>query len=433
MASAQRPGYSPAVRRKIVFPRTALLASTMALVSSFGCKQEEPTVEAADYPGRMATGYCNAVFSCQCEDYPYDNPNECFADLLSSYDTANDAAFLAGLAYDGTCPAQELEYIESLACRGAIPSGPDICVPPCNVWHGGQQAGFACQVLASSPELGLGWSNCAQGLNCVAGLCVNPCQGGGQILPQIGQPCPQGICAAGAMCDETMTCVAATPLPTAGQPCLDGACNPDVAVCVQAANTCAALPTTGQPCVEGQCDANSMCNIDSLCVARPALACFLLGGGVPGDGDGDGDTTGDGDGDTTGDGDGDTTGDGDGDGDTGDPNCVPTPIGDGYAGNTVDSPAVYTGGCGGSGPEAVLSYIAPGSGTFQISTEGSDYDTILYVRDGGDCMGAELACDDDGVAPASLLEVSLSAGQEITIFVDSYSGGGNYVLSITLI
>jgi hypothetical protein len=408
----------------------------MALLSSLGCKQEEPQVQAADYPGEMAKGYCNAVFSCQCEDYPYANPNECFGDLLESYDTVNDEAFLAGLLYDGTCPAQELDAIQQLACRGALPALPaGVCAPPCNVWHGQQQAGFPCQVLASSAELGLAWSNCGQGLTCTGSVCVNPCQSAGP-LPAIGQPCPAMVCAAGAVCDPTLVCVAAPVLPGAGQPCLDGVCNAS-SVCVAAANTCAALPVSGQPCIQGQCELNAMCNADSLCIPRTPLACFLLGGGIPGDGDGDGDPTGDGDGDgdgdPTGDGDGDLTGDGDGDGDCSTtflPEVVPVA----WQGSTVDGTLTDAGSCGGaSGPEVKLTYIAPQSGLYLMSTEGSNFDTILYVRDGS-CTGGELACDDDTAAPASVLEVSLSAGQEVTIFVDSFdAAGGTYTLAVTLL
>jgi hypothetical protein len=243
------------------------------------------------------------------------------------------------------------------------------------------------------------------------------------------------------MCDPAMmVCVAATPLPGAGQPCLDGVCNA-TSVCVAAANTCAALPTIGQPCIEGQCDAQSTCNIDSVCEAKPPLACFLLGGAIPGDGDGDGDpTTGDGDGDTTGDGDGDTTGDGDGDttGDgDGDGDCAPLPLAGvpvAQQGSTAGGPIVESGSCGGgSGPEVAFAYIAPESGIYEVTTAGSPTDTIVYVRDGG-CTGSELACDDDGAAPGSRLEVSLTAGQVVTIFVDSYAAaGGDFVLAISLI
>ncbi|WP_181197721.1 hypothetical protein [Enhygromyxa salina] len=260
----------------------------------------------------MAQGYCSAVYSCTCDTYPYPTPNDCFAELLGAYDELNDAAYLSGLIYDGTCPAAELSAIESLACSGAVPEPPaGVCVPPCKAWHGNLGAGFVCEPLATSAELGIAFSACAQGLVCTSGVCVNPCQSAG-TLPGIGQPCPELVCAPGAICDDTSTCIAEPVLPGPGAACVMGMCDPKTAICVAAASVCAALPTTGQACIEGQCDATSYCGADNECLARPPLACGLLGADVPGDGDGD-----PGDGDTdTGDGDGDTdTGDGDGDGD----------------------------------------------------------------------------------------------------------------------
>lgn len=412
------------MRRSSTF-RSAVFASTLAVVCSIACKQEDPQIPAVDYPGAMAEGYCTAVYSCMCSDYPYPNVNECFADLVEAYDIVNDQAFLAGLAYDGTCPAKELDSIEALACKGYVPPAPEgVCYAPCNVWHGNLPGGYPCEVIATSAELGLAFSNCGQGLVCQAGVCTNPCQGGA-LLPGVGQPCPGMVCATGAVCDEaTMTCVAAPTLPGPGQPCPDGVCS-ETAACV--VGTCVALPAAGQPCLDGLCDANSYCGGDNFCLTKEALACYLLGGGAPGDGDGD----------PTGDGDGDPTGDGDGDGD-GAPGCEATALESSvptaWVGDTTSGVNTYAGTCGGDGgPEDVLSYVAPQDGLYELSLEGSPFDTVLYVRDGS-CDGAELTCDNDSVIPpASLVEVSLTTGQEIFIFVDGFEGGGTYVLNINMI
>ncbi|PRQ03824.1 hypothetical protein [Enhygromyxa salina] len=400
-----------------------MLASTFALAGSTGCKQETAEVPANEYPQRMAAGYCNAVFGCQCPSYPYANANECFVDLITAYDEVNDEAYLAGLRYDGTCPAAELDGIDSLACRASQPALPaGVCVAPCFPWHGNLTAGFPCEIAASSAELGLAFSNCAQGLVCSNSVCMNPCQSAGP-LPGIGQPCPDLACAAGAMCDETMTCVAAVPLPGPGQACADGVCDPRNSVCVASANTCAALPGVGQLCVEGQCNADAYCGNDNVCLARPALACSLLGAPVnPGDGDGDGDPT-------TGDGDGDPT-TGDGDGDTGGATCateaLPNSLPVSYGGDTSSGVDEFEGSCvsGSPGaPEAKLSFVAPASGVYSISTEGSTFETVVYVQDAA-CSGSDLACD------YGYVEVSLSAGEEVTIFVDGYETGGIYFLQI---
>ena len=389
------PGMSPRLLHRLIAPAFALLALS-------ACKQEEKTVEAKDYAQEMSSSFCEAVFSCSCETYPYDNFNQCYAGLNSAYAEAVNEAYLAGLSYDGTCPAKQLEQLESLACKSALPELPaGVCAPPCNAWHGSLPVGSFCEVVASNVEAGVAFSACAQGLSCVGGVCVNPCQLVDD-LPGLGQPCPQFVCAEGATCDlESQICVALPQLPGPGEACVDGLCDPDRAICVADANVCAALPTIGQPCVMGQCDANSYCSIaDDVCLARPALVCGLLVGDVGGDGDGDGDgdptTTGDGDGDptTTGDGDGDptTTGDGDGDGDpttTGDGDGDPTgdPIGQcGWDPNNL----YYECGFDGSDPEGTFPYACPpglieGDVCGEVTGEGCC-----------DAAGDNWYCGDDG-------------------------------------
>jgi hypothetical protein len=296
-----------------------LLISVFALLGAFGCKQEERNIAAKDFPMEMAAGYCGAVYNCACETYPYGSFNECFVRLNSAYDKVNNEAYLAGLQYDGTCPVKELDQIEQLACKNWVPELPEgVCVRPCNAWYGPAGLGQICSVVASEPGIGASFSTCAQGLTCFSGVCVDPCQI--KAVPGPGEPCPDFVCKAGAMCDANQICVVTPNLPGPGEVCLDGLCDPERAVCLTEADVCAALPAAGHPCVQGQCDRSSYCGTNDICLARPALACFLVAPGSSGDGDGDGDgdpTTGDGDGDgdsTTGDGDGDpTTGDGDGD------------------------------------------------------------------------------------------------------------------------
>lgn len=91
------------------------------------------------------------------------------------------------------------------------------------------------------------------------------------------------------------------------------------------------------------------------------------------------------------------------------------------------------GECGGDeGPEAFFEWTAPAAGTYRISTAGSGYDTVLHVHDSG-CLGAELACDDDGAGDLhSQLDVTLAASQQIGIVVDSYDDlSGPFELTIS--
>jgi alpha-tubulin suppressor-like RCC1 family protein len=108
-------------------------------------------------------------------------------------------------------------------------------------------------------------------------------------------------------------------------------------------------------------------------------------------------------------------------------------------GSTTGAPNAFAGSCGGgTAPERSFAYTAPVAGTYTISTidEGTDFDTVVYVRDAG-CGGAELLpswCNDDFSSPgASQVSVVLALGQTIAIFVDGYSNGssGNFVLHIT--
>jgi len=90
--------------------------------------------------------------------------------------------------------------------------------------------------------------------------------------------------------------------------------------------------------------------------------------------------------------------------------------------------------CGSGGlaaPEVVYRWTAPASGTYVVDSAGSQFDTILVVRD-GDCNGRELACDDDGGSGVtSRLTVTLSAGQTIAIIVDGFeNGSGAFGLNI---
>lgn len=90
------------------------------------------------------------------------------------------------------------------------------------------------------------------------------------------------------------------------------------------------------------------------------------------------------------------------------------------------------GSCGGEeAPEFAFAWTAPAAGMYTIHTTDSDFDTVLYVRDGS-CVGEELACDDDGgPSTQSLLTVTLAAGQDIVIFADGYSANsGSIVLTI---
>jgi hypothetical protein len=93
------------------------------------------------------------------------------------------------------------------------------------------------------------------------------------------------------------------------------------------------------------------------------------------------------------------------------------------SGNSADSASVW------------FRFVAPVTGTVQVSTEGSNYDTVLSAYQGTTSVGAELACSDD-IGPddeQSEIGFSVTAGQSYLIEV-SESGspgrGGTLVLGV---
>jgi hypothetical protein len=125
--------------------------------------------------------------------------------------------------------------------------------------------------------------------------------------------------------------------------------------------------------------------------------------------------------------------------DIGGPGCgleLPSQVPVVVNGSTNGAGDQHDGSCSSDGTSEVeYWWTAPATGSYLISLDGSNYDTLLYVREGG-CDGAEMGCNDDTfdgqqVFLWSSLALDLVAGQTISIFVDAYSGSGSYQLSIT--
>ena len=115
-------------------------------------------------------------------------------------------------------------------------------------------------------------------------------------------------------------------------------------------------------------------------------------------------------------------------------------LGDAVATATLGDTATNQarGSCGGEGgPDVNFSWTVPDTAVFRIDTIGSDYDTVLYLRDG--CQGVELACNDDlpwsMTGAESSVTVSLDKDDVVYIFIDTYDEDleGDYVLNITML
>jgi hypothetical protein len=117
--------------------------------------------------------------------------------------------------------------------------------------------------------------------------------------------------------------------------------------------------------------------------------------------------------------------------------CPPTvisilPFAD--TGSTVGLADNAQGSClGAAAPDALYSITPALTNIYTISMCGSDYDTGLIIRTGGNCPGStEVACNDDFCGTSSQLILSLTGGQLYWIIVDGWNGGaGPYVLSVS--
>jgi hypothetical protein len=108
-----------------------------------------------------------------------------------------------------------------------------------------------------------------------------------------------------------------------------------------------------------------------------------------------------------------------------------------FSASTAGGHDLGAGSCGGEGaPDDSLVWIPPSTGRYRIETTDSTFDTVLYVRQGEMCGGAEIACNDDDILGVDLsaVELPLDGGVPVIITVDGFDGSqGNYVLDITLL
>ncbi|MCX4247597.1 hypothetical protein [Paraliomyxa miuraensis] len=108
------------------------------------------------------------------------------------------------------------------------------------------------------------------------------------------------------------------------------------------------------------------------------------------------------------------------------------PVGSGLV-QTPTAPAGddFEGSCGGAGSNDVAyQWDVPFDGFFVLDTQGSDFDTLLYLRD--DCEGSELACNDDAEGSVSSRIVGpFGQDDRLLVVVDGKAGEtGTAVLNI---
>lgn len=91
----------------------------------------------------------------------------------------------------------------------------------------------------------------------------------------------------------------------------------------------------------------------------------------------------------------------------------------------------FTGSCGGAGsPDLAYQWDAPYDGFFVLDTQGSSFDTVLYLYDG--CDGPEIVCSDDVTGSVSSRVIGpFAEGERVLVVVDGKAGeSGDAVLNI---
>lgn len=217
----------------------------LGLVGAMACEAEsEPSaVELDQVESALSSAICDRVFSCRCDQgRRYDRIEMCEQDaaqLALELETLPDQFPGLELTYDAACMGTIIDAYADIGCSPTLPAeDEDACTPPCHYYHGSQQPGQLCEIY------GVGVSDCAQGLQCFGGECVDPCDAlPDDLLPGEGDACSDEECAGDLVCDfETDRCTA---LPRAGEPCLWGS------VCVEGLFCDAVDPN--DPMSERQC------------------------------------------------------------------------------------------------------------------------------------------------------------------------------------
>lgn len=262
--------------------RFALLLLPLAL----GCKpgaigegdEETGGLPESEWVAEYATATCQlAHVECECSDPLTPSLDECLGFYTQMLEMGGEEALAAGLVYDETCAAEAVAWKEQFGCGAwADLQGTDcsVCSTPMGVYHGDLGLGAPCVTYGH-------FSDCASGLFCPFGVCVELC--GSSEPPSLdeGETCIDadynllGLCDSTAKlrCDVAMgVCV---PVPAIGEACPDGYC--EYGTHCGPSDICIESPADGEPCPDGECAAfGSACEVQdqgpAICVPE-AMVC----------------------------------------------------------------------------------------------------------------------------------------------------------------
>lgn len=221
----------------------------LLFVGLLACEAEdEPSrIALSDVEAAVSAELCDRVFSCSCDQGRYySDVLECQEDAARLAERLEDlptAYSRSSLTYDPACVGQIIDQLAEIGCGIDVP-GPPACERPCHYYFGPRGKGEACEFT------GVALSDCAQGLECSGGRCIDPCGG-------LNDECTGSSCAPGLMCSPlSSTC---RPPPEEGRPCLDNRCG-DGFYCdfEDQSETCKALPAVGELCLDGSTCADGL-------------------------------------------------------------------------------------------------------------------------------------------------------------------------------
>ncbi len=226
---------------------------------SIGCRgtlDAEPIAE-AQMPSSMAAVLCIAQETC-CPGEP--SSSSCRHGLNMHFEDLAQRSRELGLTYDGDCVGRQQAMVGAIACDTSSPGElPD--AEACSIYFGQRSVGEPCQLIARQA------SDCAQGLACQGGTCIDSCASeSGPRTTVYGYPCRSGTVPAGDDC---------APPSSLDEPC-DPACAEGL-YCAPIANCgfecpelCHLQSAADQPCEQHAACRAGTCQ-EGSCVEGPSL------------------------------------------------------------------------------------------------------------------------------------------------------------------
>ena len=145
-----------------------LAASALGLALWGACRR---SVSEDRAPEVFADEICGDVFACDCDPPPYATEEECRAEAEANFLGLQAAGVAAGLTYDPVCAGAVIDVYGSFNCQSTVTDTEGLrlfCdILTCPIYHGEADAGDPCL------DYDGGLSDCARGLACVDGFCVD--------------------------------------------------------------------------------------------------------------------------------------------------------------------------------------------------------------------------------------------------------------------